>query len=149
VERTKVPSAFVFVSIIFELPFSSSCTVAPAIGLPAVSRITPSIVTVSGDLGVELCSNAATLEKLISVAATTPRTVAFRFRAPSGDRRIRCHRFLTETESLSLGAASQLFSILAAILSPALVTRNESALTSALRQAATSCTLPTLRSEFE
>jgi len=117
-----------------------------------VSRITPSIVTVSGDAVVGFCSNATALEKLISVAATTPRTIALRLRSLWVERRTRCHNLITEAKSFLLRAISRLFSILAAILSPAIVARNEpaltSTLTSALRQAATSCTLPTLRSQF-
>src|SRR5580704_1081838 len=65
------------------------------------------MVTVSCDVGVGLCSKAAALEKLIIVAATTPRTIAFRFRTLSGERRTRCPHFLTYGHSIPCNSGPQ------------------------------------------
>src|SRR5271169_3284174 len=130
-ERTKAPAVFVFVSTFVELPFSSRSTVATATGLPAVSRIVPWTVAASDSWGAGSCSNATALEKLISVAAITPRTVPVRFRVLRHERCTACLHFIIETKFPSLRATQHLFFILPVILSPAIVARNESRLTSA------------------
>jgi hypothetical protein len=79
------------------------------------------------------------------MAAAIARHTPVRFCALPTERQARCHHFHGETNSLSLRAESILFFILVAILAPAPVARNQTALDNRLRQAATSCTLPALR----
>src|SRR5207342_3280729 len=126
--KIKFPSALLFVSTFFASCFSSRITVASATGLPAVSRIVPSIVTLSDCRAARLCSHAAALEKLIKMAAAIARPAPARFCVLPTERQARCHQLQGETNSLSLRAESVLFFILVAILAPAPVARNQTAL---------------------
>src|ERR1700694_1809224 len=126
-EKTKVPSAFVFVSRGLERPFSSRSTDAPATGSPAEFRTVPSTVIASHCCGEGLCANAVALDKLTSAAASTMRTTRHLLLIVSDEGRNVCEQFIIETKFSCLHPESCLVSRLQGILSPAMVARNGSA----------------------